>query len=844
MSYFQSYETYFWQWEDNADVVAISNSQTIAYRAYINEVIMHLAPQGLPPFGALLATLAATNTNSDVAIGAIHAIVLETLSRSNNPHLGRGIEFLNLLSTLPDEFKTGKKRLLTLQAIFENCHYALSYKDSWRIAQDCKNKQHDAPALLQKKPFDVQVMTKDFRILEILCNRFPSAEAIIEKISGLPEIKLEDLKLENTDDEKDPPDLIEALIENQKTFHVGALIKRIWSGLNIPVHSKLPSDQPIGGISDLTNKGDFDKLLISEFANDDIVFLSRLANNEALFIRREVPPAANQLKRVILIDISIKNWGTPKTIAYAIMLAIAKHPKTNIACDVFLVGEKVYPIQIDKVNDIIDALQILDGCLHCANGLSTYFKEYAGGKNTEVIFLSEPSILKHGEVAKTLSDYQYLFNYWIYSTSKGDVDVYKRQQNSRRHLQHLLLDLQELWQPRKTQNKTETALPGNDNMYPLLLRPTHSTRHLLTTSAGDVFMVTSERQLLRFYERDQSRYLKGWEVVLDDLPYGNAKYEIGLFSDGKYILLAYEPGIHELTLIDLSTKKQTKVGFVHWKKTYLQPFAFHEDEFHHANSAGIWSIDEKGNSRANLRLTHQVFHDRAAALLKEKGVHLPTFNVLKHIKSVYINSKQQLVFGNHALLLNSGQHIKLEKNENHYPILRAKRVRHHQFEFSNGSTVKVHKSGLLILKSADADIPEIFIPACIDNVLGVATAKHFSGNTFYFAEDQYYVEAIDAYENKIGLVKLLKDSLNIGLLASKQAIDQLPGKPIRVTNYVNYEKASIVADQLKNAGVNCKIVLSKEHYLSECQEIMSTTAFFDTYVQPFITNILSHATIH
>jgi preprotein translocase subunit SecB len=47
-------------------------------------------------------------------------------------------------------------------------------------------------------------------------------------------------------------------------------------------------EQPIGGISDMTNKGDFNRMLL-EFANEDEVFMNRVANNEALYIQRNTP---------------------------------------------------------------------------------------------------------------------------------------------------------------------------------------------------------------------------------------------------------------------------------------------------------------------------------------------------------------------------------------------------------------------------------------------------------------------------------------------------------------------------------------------------------------------------
>jgi hypothetical protein len=59
-----------------------------------------------------------------------------------------------------------------------------------------------------------------------------------------------------------------------------------------PLHHNML--QPIVRNFDLTNKGDFDKLLLSEFAQDDDVFMSRMPNNEAL-IFNEVPPRSRSV---------------------------------------------------------------------------------------------------------------------------------------------------------------------------------------------------------------------------------------------------------------------------------------------------------------------------------------------------------------------------------------------------------------------------------------------------------------------------------------------------------------------------------------------------------------------
>ena len=359
--YFQSYADYFWQWEDNLDVLTIPNGNTIAYSAYVLEVMEKLGTQGLPPFGSLLLAIIATNPNSKDSINQVYGYLY-----SEHPPvvLSEGTDFLYTLHDLPSKYKQGKNRLLLFQTIFKNCHNINSPHHSERILVSHELERKGLNSFSIDKPFNENILIKDYRTLSLLNRKYPDTYSIINAIANIPEFE-EEIKIEVSPilEKEGKKDFVDELIENDKTFYVGSLIKRIWGGLNIPVHSALPSQQPLGGISDLTNKGDFDKLLISEFANDDLVFLSRLANNEALYIQREIPPINSNLERIILIDISLKNWGTPKSIAFAILLAIAKHPKTNIACTAYVVGNSYRAISFDNIHEIIENLDYLDGNL-------------------------------------------------------------------------------------------------------------------------------------------------------------------------------------------------------------------------------------------------------------------------------------------------------------------------------------------------------------------------------------------------------------------------------------------------------------------------------------------------
>ena len=329
--YLQSFEDNFWQYEESGNVIAMPNGITIGYSEMIlSEIVFYLAPQGLPRFSSLLLAIIATNNSGPKSLVALQSFVHRHNFTKKDTYIVEGLHFLEMLTLLPDKFKKGMLRIDLLRSIFQKAHNSVGIHKSLQIQKSISGDLDIKSfiSILQKVKGDRKYIENDFKVLALISNRFESVNDIIASLADLPPIEYKILETETVPDTVQD-DFLSQLINDPKTFHVGALVSKIIGGLNIPFHSSLPSQQPLGGIADITNKGNFDKLLISEFANDDEVLMSRLANNESLYNHREVPPADNQYHRVILVDITLKNWGTIKTISYATMLAIANHPKNK-----------------------------------------------------------------------------------------------------------------------------------------------------------------------------------------------------------------------------------------------------------------------------------------------------------------------------------------------------------------------------------------------------------------------------------------------------------------------------------------------------------------------------------
>lgn len=752
--YYQSYSPNFWQWEELGNVISIPRGSTIAYRAYLEEIMPLFRLQGLPPMGSLLLAIIATNRKGADQLDEVQALIVGDVVSLEQFMSAR--VFLNLLTELSDEYKTGNLRSQLFRAIFEGCHGIGSLKQAPHVIHELQN-LHQIKQVLIPKNLIVNRLLADLKVFEVLYKKFKTVDQIIRKIAGLPELD-EELILEEEQvpfTENGDLDFVDELIQNDRTEFIGKLVRHLWGGLSIPFHSALPSAQPMGGISDLTNKGDFDRLLISEFANEDLVFLSRLANNEALYIQREIPPQHNNLERVFLIDSSIKNWGTPKTIAYAIMIAIASHPKTDIPCKGYVVGEDYQEVNPLSLLSIINSLPQLSSQLSCANGIAAYLMDFPSAKNREVFVITEASTLKNASMLATLHDKQDLIDYWIYTDAEGGIEIYKKQQRSKRFVQRLQLALDDLWKKEKIIQRNKSVDPYSGS-FPILFQPSGYYEYEFIYQDDFCVLISSDHKLFCFDEEIKkltNPYTneKGIRLIHDHIPsFGQAA--LGKNEDGDYVLVVVNANSNKAWCLNLSSQDE-KNGF--FDKNSIQHGDLYyggDHHFYYFSKKGNWkiscndfSIQKDTDSSLFVKLQQR------EKLKKQEMNKFPKLNsqrnVYKNVSSVAISELQCLVFGIHELSFNvNSNHIRLRQRQHLQTIVTAKTLKYNLFEFNDGSTIEIHSSGMYILKSSSADIPIIFIPAVLSINIGVSTS-HLSAGSSYFLQDMDQL-TIQAFEKQ------------------------------------------------------------------------------------------------
>ncbi|MBK8442151.1 MAG: ribosomal protein L7/L12 [Sphingobacteriales bacterium] len=603
------------------------------------------------------------------------------------------------------------------------------------------------------------------------------------------------------------------MMANSQTFQIGALIKPIWAGFSVPIFNAHPSEQALGGVSDLSNKGDFNKLLVSEFANDDLLFMSRLANNEALYLHREMPPITDKLQRIILIDISLKTWGIPKILSYACSLAISKHPKSKSESKLFLVGDTFLPLKYEKASNVIDGLQQVAIGLNAYKGIATFLESNKQNKQLEIFYITTPEGLKYPEIAKLLAENNSLFKYIITTNIEGDICFYKNKNNAFKHLQNIKLHLGKLWKksPKPSEPKHIPYEPELNEVYPLLL-PLPNKRGRSIPIGNEVYFV-SNRCLFRIVNFGNNSNKKGCQLVLKNVP-TNSKYELGKTDKGIILFLSFNPQNREVIITDLETLQYAKVYFSEWKSTQFNEFIFLKEQFTFlVRNQYIYTFSP--NFMTNIiEIESQEFistdfypsyNERQKQRINLNAVSQGlVLNVLKKLTEVYITEENRLVFNAHQLQLKYEiQNLQFF----HYNRRSIKPKVQAQFDstkkafvFNEGSKISFNENGFFTLISSNAAIPAIYISSTIDIALGVATEKYFAGNDYFYSIPYFTFRFQSSGLEKTTAIKILKNYSGIGSKDAKEIIDTAP---IQFALYMKNDDAEKMIKELRDIG--CKI---------------------------------------
>jgi hypothetical protein len=458
LKYFQKPASYFWRWAEAGTVIEWQHGSTIGYREEVQVVMEALVPTGLPPFGAILLLLAACADNwPNGSAGLLEGLVRTApadpgvaLADDVAVHLRHVLPFLDQVAALPQELRTGLPKLHLFRQLSEGLLPAIPAAASSEVFAEWRSGRLDA--MLQHRSGTRDGVRSKLKMdvlpLAALARRFetPGRLELLLR-TGLPQLPAALPELPA------PPapnaaDLFDQLAQDARTAGLAHLTQHLVAALHIPLHTQGASDRPLGGVADITNRGNFDRLLLSELAYDDWSLMARLANNEALYLRREEPPRPQARPHTILLDTTLRLWGTPRVFGLAAALAWIHHaqlPRARAAVETYALGGQTYkPLDLGSIAGVVHALSQLDPALHCGEALHAFAQTQPAAEATDYLLITEAHLAQQADFNQRLAGAAPALRFLLTVDRGGTLELHEYINGHRRLLHTSSYDLNEL----------------------------------------------------------------------------------------------------------------------------------------------------------------------------------------------------------------------------------------------------------------------------------------------------------------------------------------------------------------------------------------------------------------
>ena len=808
---------YFWRWADKGNVIEWREGDTICYRDELMAILKKLSPDGLPAFGSILLIISACRERSDthasrksILYPRIRLFDFYEKNQSDLDELKEmileAVHFLQIVSALPSELRSGNNRVWLLYIIFSKVESKLSAEaaDSmigffnagnvdhimFRDEPDDRIKIANSDVEKDSSAFMVKVFKDDMRWLQLALEIYPTVNELELAVrTGMQEvpntIELEIPKLESGD-------LLTQLEEDASTTGLAQLTKRLIAALNIPMHAHGSSDQLFGGVSDITNRGNFDRLLLSELAHDDLSLMARLANNEALYLRREELPSNPEKQRILLVDTTLKMWGLPRVFAVSAALACAHNNKAKAHIASYtLSGTGFNEIDLTTKKGVVQALEQLDAALHCGRGLSQFMSQQAMREEDEVFLITAEEITHSILFQSILAALKKPVNFLVTVSRSGELRFYEYIKGRKKQLSEARFDLQGLLfhtntpQKEKGVKSTRTLLNAPAFMQHLpspLFLPASKIKFnadcFFEMKKDHLICVTIDQRVLYWNSKTRGaqeiiEHLEHGQICLGSA--GDATLYILVFSGGKKYVRLYEVDLESDT-VEITKLPETITGSAE--------MVFEEGYFYLKADNELFAIEAAtgkaypGKDRIGVFTLMRERNKQALANINlnfyKKFVN-DGYTTINTVKSVYVNADGELGFDDRHISFrpNSGMiiidHNRQEECKNtqvckarysETPVISLPNanLRFSRFVWADGSDVVADSRGFLHLKSADSTIGEITIvmimgkpTACWSAEGHVCGPQYFTGKatTEGAAVTAFYVNYIQRFIDRI-----------------------------------------------------------------------------------------------
>lgn len=443
----------FWHWSDDGEAAVWRDGATLVLRAELLAVLRPLVDVGFPPLDLVLATLAASRS-SWTADPSRRALVEKSLERHGpnepEPRIQDALRTLDRANAISRELEIAPAHQHALvMLMFDGCPLWTPRERAIAVVEFLEaGLNDDARRALAQPQFGWQ-WTGEVRTLIEAGTRLSEERLRLRMATGLDDLPL-GLPAELIEPDEPPRaragilELLKDLEQDEQLRGLVQVTRNLMAAVHVPRPILDQDELPLGGVSDIVNRGPLDRLLLSELAYDNETLMLRVALREALYLRRERPPDRPPRERVLLLDAGLRMWGVPRVYATAVALALAATAPEDRETRVFrAAGNRVVPVDLTSRAGLVAHLGALDPYVHPGEALPAFVRELAGALH-DVFLITGEDVLADSEFRENLGDAGLAPLYIASVNRQGDFRLLARGARESRLVREASLDLDAL----------------------------------------------------------------------------------------------------------------------------------------------------------------------------------------------------------------------------------------------------------------------------------------------------------------------------------------------------------------------------------------------------------------
>lgn len=522
--YFHRREDAFWKWSDDGEALEWKDGTTIVFRQELGLILQRSAHQQIPPLEEVLLLLAACNSNWD----AVHAMENSFDPTGVDRHsilaapMRAAVECYPKLNAINEFFverkATTEAKAVIVEMVSENFPKAIRPPVSEQIARALcepifREELRSVTELRGRKP-------SAFRTLRWLKDavKAVSHEAIENRMrTGLEElISLEsdtvELLVPPEPESLSPRQLLDLLDDDEEHAGLARLTRHLMAIMHLPQAILEHEELPLGGVSDITNRGPIDRLLLSELAHDTDVLMTRIALNEAMYYRREKPPSTPTRHRLIVQDTGMRMWGLPRLFATAAAISLAINKQERETVEAFrAVGAELEAFPMDGRDALLEHLACLTPHLDLSRSLEAVGRRLWETPG-DLVLITSPEALADREFQRQMNGLAVEGLYLLSVDRNGTLQFLQQTARGQRVLKEPKLDLEELLSPKRRQahplldESREPNVPAICHVVPFPLRLSHQVN-----SDASITLASDDYEVFRILAISHDRRLMLWD---------------------------------------------------------------------------------------------------------------------------------------------------------------------------------------------------------------------------------------------------------------------------------------------------------------------------------------------